>query len=273
MKKYYPFLLIAALTAILNSCKSNPTSPTENISVDKNTLRQIGITQTGYQSFEISNNDNLVLSSKNISSIILGKKKSGIFNGEDTTSVSYEQTGNNFKLKFDFTQAVDDSVTNNKFTLRYIFSDNSYYDLDTSKVTYKYPYSSTEILLTWNYLLIPPATDIQDFDISDSLIFYHPIGPLGLYEYDMRIFQSTPKISYEGGDFIAASQDYVFCDITHNSIGRYNIALDSLDIMINLSLISDFNIDGLAVYNNKLYVSTNRQQLLTHVTQTYNIWF
>jgi hypothetical protein len=89
----------------------------------------------------------------------------------------------------------------------------------------------------------------------------------------MRIFQSTPKISYEGGDFIAASQDYVFCDITHNSIGRYNIALDSLDIMINLSLISDFNIDGLAVYNNKLYVSTNRQQLLTHVTQTYNIWF
>ena len=271
MIKYIFILLIINAIIVLNSCKSTPTSPeskppilTDTIPVGENVYHQIKINQTDYQSFEISNKDNFILNSKEISSIILGNKNQGIFNAINSSKALYEQVGDNFRLKFNFFHNTDDTTLLFDFTIRYILSDSSIFDLDTSMVTYKWPYKSTEIFIKWSKVLIPPSViDIQDFEILDSMIYFHPYGAAGMYQYDIKNNHTTLKKDYDGGDYLAVSKNYVFCDFDHHQVGRFNILTDSIDLSkVLVSYDQQNEINGMDVYENKLYLAIEQSKIL-----------
>lgn len=262
MKKFYKFSSFLFILIIIHSCKSNPVNPIESIVNPSSEYHQISITQTDYNSFEISDNSNFILSSKNISSVILGDINSGVFSGKDTLQPIYEPTGDKFKLKFKFNETIDDTVLIYRFSLRYLFIDSENYDLDTFKITYKYPYQSTEILLKWSKLSVPPIPDypypIQAFDIVDFVLYYHPYGPYGLYKYNLNTEQTNLLFDYSSGNYITATSNFVFCDVDNVSIYRYNLDSNKVDKKI----IGKFqHIDGVANYENKLYVLDSNEDL------------
>lgn len=265
-------ILVIITFVILNSCKSTPTptapeskpiTPIDTIPIGEVVYHQIKISQTDYKSFEISNKDNFILNSKSISSIILGEKKSGIFYDIDSSQAVYEPVGNNFRLKFNFLYNTDDTTLIFNISIKYIFNDSLTYDLDTSTVTYKWPYKSTEIFIKWSDILIPPSIDIQDFEILDSMIYFHPYGSAGMYQYDIKKHHTTLKIDYVGGDYLAVSQNYVFCDFDHHQVGRFNIAGDSVDISKYIIPYYQQNeICGMDVYDNKLYIAIEDENIV-----------
>ncbi len=280
MKSFIKLIPIIFPLIFLYSCKSNPLPPKENKSINESVYHQILLTQTGYNQIKISNTDNFIISSQKINSIILGEKISGIFSGIDTTKPIYEQSGENYLVKFEFIQQFDSTLLDDTVTIRYLLNDNSFYEMDTAKVTYKYPYSSTEILVPWDKILISQAIDIQDFDIIDSSVFFHPYGPFGLYEYNLITDNTLLKLNYSSGDHLAASKNYIFCDVDHISISRFNIALDTVDLYKHISSNNSINIYGMCYYNNKLYVLTSDGKIIVYnedlrdldtITYSFNI--
>jgi hypothetical protein len=116
--------------------------------------------------------------------------------------------------------------------------------------------------MNWSDLIEPPAFDVQSFDVVDSKLYYHPYGAFGLYEYDMHSISTKTLYDYSGGDYIAASDKYIFCDINHDMIFRYNIFTDTIDIEINISAYLKEIIKGLEVYSDELYVLTDNESIL-----------
>ena len=270
IKKIFTFLIFISIT-ILISCKSTLTPPetkpkeqVDTLTFGESSYHQIKISQTDYQSFEIYSSEDFLLNSKKISSVILGYKNQGKFYEYDSLQSIYEQAGIYFRLKFNFFHIVSDTTLLFNFSIRYTFKDSSIYDVDTSLVTYKWPYKSTEIFLNWSEILISPEIDIQDFEILDSMIYFHPYGSAGMYQYEMKNHYTTLKIDYSGGDYLAVFQNYVFCDLDHHQIGRYNLTSQSLDLIKEIIPISQQDeINGMEVYNNKLYVSIENHNTIT----------
>ncbi len=290
MIKYIFILLIINAIVVLNSCKTTPTSPESKPPVLSDTIpsgddvyHQIKINQTDYQSFEISNKDNFILNFKKISSIILGNKQQGIFYAIDSSTALYEQVGDNVRLKFNFFHNTDDTTLLFNFTIRYVLIDSSIFDLDSSTVTYKWPYKSTEIFIKWSKILIPPEIDIQDFEILDSTIYFHPYGSAGMYQYDIKNPHTTLKKDYVGGDYLAVSQNYVFCDFDHHQVGRFDIASESINLAkILIPYDQQTEINGMDVYENKLYVVIEYKNIVIYNFDlqpldsipyaNYNVW-
>ncbi len=269
MNKYNLIILIVYLIVTIISCNDIPSAPTPqpgNNILEENAFHQININQTDYQKIEISNNNDFFLNSERVSSIILGHKNMGEFYANDTTSISYEQVDENYKLNFHFNKEIDDTTLMYEFTLRYKFTDSSTYDFDTSKIMYQYPYKSTEIFLTLADFIKHPEDNVQDFDIIDSILYYHPYGPWGLYAYNLDTKDISTKIEYSSGDYIAANKNYVFCDYDHRTVIRYNLSLDSVDSYVDIYNYVGDNIKGMEVYNNELYVLTNKSTI-----QVYNM--
>ncbi len=260
MLKYIFFILIFFSIVLFNSCKSNPASPSDTTFVDETAYHQINITQTDYLSFEIASNENFVLNSNNISAIILQDKNSDNFYDKDTILPVYEKLNNNFQLKFKFILNTGDSTLLYKFALKYVFTDNTIYDVDTSLITYRFTYPSTEILYKWADIMMHPEYGLQDFEMTDLKIYCHPFGPGELDNYDITNYQTSTMFRYPGGDYLAISNNFVFCDINHTSIGRYNLAEDIIDTTVSINDIG-IQIKGMDVYGNKLYVSTNNKKI------------
>jgi hypothetical protein len=225
-------------------------------------LHKINLEQIDYQNIIVSSSNDLILTEEYISQILLGIKFDNMFIGIDSTHAKYESTDSGQKMVFQFNHEFSDSILIANISLRYLFNDNSLYDLDTFKIVYKFPYESTEIFMNWDELIEPPAFDIQSFDIVNSRFYYHPYGAFGLYEYDMFNTSTMMLIGYSGGDYIASSDEYVFCDINHNMICRYIISTDTTDIKINISSYLNELIKGLEVNNDELYVLTDNESIL-----------
>ena len=270
MKKINLIIFIVYLILTIISCNDNPSGPpppTENNILEENAFHQIDIIQTDYQKIEILNNSNFNLNSERVSSIILGNKNIEEFYAIDTTSITYEQVDGDYKLNFHFNKEIDDTTLIYKFTLRYVFTDGSTYDFDTSKIMYKYPYQSTVMFLRMNDFVYEfPPNSFQDFDIVDSILYYHPYGPEGLHAYNLNTKDNSMKIDYSSGDYIAANKNFVFCDYGHWTVIRYNLSLDSVDSYVDIYHYVGDNIKGMEVYNNELYVLTDKSTI-----QVYNM--
>lgn len=255
MEKYFKLLGFFTILFILYSCKNNPVIVEIVPPQGESVYRQINITQTDYKVFEISASINFIMDSEKISSVILGNKLSGTFLATDSSNAIYEQSGNNFRLKFQFNSIMDDSVLICQFTIRYNLTDNSFYDLDTFKLTYKYPYQSTEILMKLSKITLPSYNTVQAFDIVDSVLYYHPFGPDGLFKYNFNTEQASLLFDYAAGDHLTAYTNFVYCDVDHNSVYRYNTDSNKVDKKVDVTdFSSNLSIAGMDVYNNKLYV-------------------
>jgi hypothetical protein len=257
IKKHFVFVLISLF---ILSCETETVIAPGELPENTNLYRQITITQTGNSTFNISSNESFLLNSRKISKIIIENKNSGDI---QSAQAVYEQVGNKFKLKFNISAKLDTSVFYNDYTVKYLFINNSFTYIDSSLATFKYPYQTTELFTRWENVTTSLAKDIQDFDLVQNKIFFHPFGPVGLLQHT-RGKETQLKFDYTGGDYIAVNEKYAFCDIGHISIQRYNLELNKEDISVNIASNSNYKISGIDIADNKLYVATNEGKIFVY---------
>jgi hypothetical protein len=137
-------------------------------------------------------------------------------------------------------------------------------DVDTLVSLHKYPYESSIVFLTSSIIdSLHGPSHFQDIDILGPKVFFHPLGPWGLFSFDERSHRVTELLPYGGGDHIAADSIFVFCDIGHTQIQRFNLVTNSVDLRFSreFSPPPDRGLAGLDVYNNQLYVLTRDSTL------------
>lgn len=134
------------------------------------------------------------------------------------------------------------------------------------------PYPSTEIFLTYDEIFGNAEPDrVQDFDLTDTDLFVHPIGAFGLYRYHLDSGHSQLLTNYGSGDFIAQDSIYVFYEISGFAIFRYNLEKDSTDLRLGLSGLAYTNIRGMDVYEHILYVLFTDQISGTAFLATFDL--
>jgi len=222
-------------------------------------LNHFQVSQFAYDSLQIRNNSDLIITSKSIKSIQAGYIKNGAFFVAIEQPAEYEAKGKHYLLKFDLRFPVDTHVIYYPLKIRFIFTDCSYTDFDSTVNMLKYPYLNCDVFLNWDEFLLPPyGTSVQDFDLDDSLFFFHPFGCAGLYKYDMRIAKTYELSNYCGGDFISYDYPYVFLDVDHHNIYKYNLTADTSYEIIYIGS-GDLNneILGVAAAADKIYLISN----------------
>ena len=236
---------IIFIIVILSSCESDIYVPVSTSQIED--VRNITIQQVDYDSIIVSNNENLILQTKDIDHVILGEKENLIFVGQDTIKPVYIGTNGNYTLQFKFQKKVESSIVKYDFTLRYLLFDYSWVDLDTFVLMYRYPYESTTIFITADLIQYPDIF-FQDFDMNKEYLFFHPTGPLGLYQYSFNSKQTRNLVKYGSGDFITSDSTYVFYQ-NGDYVYRYNLMRDSTDLQLKPK--QPFGMD---IYNHTLYV-------------------
>ena len=252
---------------LLFSCNKlwPPEEPPVTTTVNELSDFQMIISDTGSVIFK--NNDDLLLKNKDVKEIILISKDGEIFEDLKIIEPTYAKVGNKYKLEFEITTPVEPEAYIKHYSLKFNMVDGSYIEIDKTANFYKYPYENAEIFLdseevksfTWW---------IDDFDIVGNAMYYHLSGAVGLFKYNLGTKHSSNELhGYSGGEFIAANEDFVFCDELGMLVSKYNISTDSVEsqlsilsdspeIIPNLSN-SDLRIGGLTIYDNYLYIIFN----------------
>lgn len=250
---------------LLFSCNKlwPPEEPPVTTTVNELSGFQMIISDTGSVIFK--NNDDLLLRNRDVKEIILISKDGEIFEDLKIIEPTYIKVGNKYKLEFEITTLVKSKAYKNHYILKFNMVDGTYIEIDKTAVLYKHPYENAEIfMLQEEHESLVGLSAIQDFDIVDDQLFYHPYGPVGLYKYNLSTHAAPDALyDYSGGDHIAVAENYVFIDYSHSRIERYNTDSDSIDLVFDLSQISWTDCDfycsnlstyGLAAHNNIVYI-------------------
>ncbi|NHZ85536.1 MAG: hypothetical protein GWP19_06615 [Planctomycetia bacterium] len=248
---------------------NKPTGPIiPDVTTTKDDLSNFQTIIADYDSVVFKSNDDLLLLKKDVVEIILGTKDNYVFEPIQTIVPVFSEINNKYRLDFEIPAKVDEKTYLKFYMLRFVMTDDSFFEIDVPAYFYKYPYENAEIFLdseefesfTWW---------IDDFDIVGNVMYYHPSGAVGLFKYNLGTKQSSNELhGYSGGEFIAANEDFVFCDELGILISKYNISIGSVESQ--LSLLSDspeiipeienseLYIGGLTIYGNYLYIILNR---------------
>ncbi len=255
MNKIKTYLSLGLIAATFYACDSGTTAISPgNLPEDANIYKQILTSQISNNTFQVSNTENLLLNSRKVTKIVLENKNTGEVK---FTQADYKTKDGKYLLQFSLSEKLDTTSSLNNFTVKYIFSNNSFTFIDSSLPTYKYPYPSTELYTKWDNFTTSLNKDVQDFDLVNNKIYYHPYGPVGLFQYT-RTTSTNLIFDYSSGNYISATEKFVFCDVRNNFIYRYNIAKKKTDISkLVIPNGSNNMISGVDTYNNKLYVSTD----------------
>jgi hypothetical protein len=246
-------LFLAVLILLFSSCKHNPTGPTDDRPlISSSDYSKVVLKLTNYDVVGITHEEGLDLRSSTVVRIDIGVKTPAGFARQLSSSSTYDAVARAYVIHFQFTVQMDSSKINAPLTIRYVSVDSSYSDIDTTVALYKYPYSSAEIFADSSNLGNNPR-NIDGISLSGSTFYFHPLNE-GLFAYDPASLNSTACwTGYYRGSHIAADSDFVFCDITHQSIARYNLTTNTADIPLpDLGSISF--IGGMATYNHSLFV-------------------
>ena len=221
-----------------------------------------------YDSVVFKSDEDLLLKMKDVTEIILGTKDNYIFEPIQTFVPVFSEVNSKYRLDFEIPATVDKATYLQQYVLRFIMIDDTYIEIDTPVHFYQYPYENAQIFMPHN-IVDSFAGFIDDFDIVGNTLFYHPSGGVGLFEYNLKTNKDNVNELnvYNGGEFIAANEDFVFCDELGMFISKYNISTgsvesqlsilsDSPEIIPNLSN-SDLRIGGLTIYDNYLYIIFN----------------
>ena len=247
-----------AFALLFFTCKkeSNPIVPPDSRPVlASSDYGKLVLTLLSYDTVRITHQIGIDLRSPNVIRIGLGTKDSLVYRQSRSYATTYDPNAQAHIIHFDFSARLDSSKALVPLTVRYYFADSTYADADTIVLAYKYPYPSAEIIVNFSSLQgVLQLARPQDVDRIGASIFFHPTGPLGLYKYDMTTGQVNELLDYSSGDFIAAESSFVFCDVNHNQVRRYNLNLNQVDLIFP-SLLED--IRGMDAYNGFLYVANN----------------
>jgi hypothetical protein len=244
-------VLLTAAFCFLQSCRSvEVTSPPNSAlpSLTEANLTDVSLSLVSYDSVKIRHTLGSSLQSSNFVGISIGTKDSSGFKSFLTSSFPYDDNLKAFRVDFIFGITLDFSKISFPVTLRYKKVDSSFIDVDTTVLMYKYPYSSAEIFVTSQILRYKNPFD--DIALKGNQLFFLVMGDDNLFVYDLDKSERT-DLFYSGGDCIAADSNFVFCDIEHRTIARYNTTTQKVDSSFRLS---GWDIAGLEVYNNHLYV-------------------
>lgn len=287
------------IVILLISCKNSTEPIQDDVVTTKDDLSNFQTIIADYDSVVFKNNDDLLLKKKDVKEITIGTNVGGVFSeisyneapdkinshrkfvkqtrvnistGAMAIEPSYTEVDDKFRLEFEIPIKVNETIYIENFIVRFTLTDDTYIDIESPVDFYKYPYENAEIFLPYDP---GPSGDIfvpiQDFDIVGDYLYYHPYAAFGLFRYNMKTGETKNLLNYGGGDHVATTDDYIFCDISHNSIHRYNIEADSIDLAFDMQQIeycldrdgdphcSNLSIFGLAAGNGVVYAVIDDQ--------------
>ncbi|HEV8537423.1 MAG TPA: hypothetical protein VGR15_00755 [Bacteroidota bacterium] len=246
------FLSIAILVFVFTCC-DEPMSPSIYDNRPILTIQQfnrIRIDPVNYNAVRITHELGDSLRSAEVREIGIGTHDSTGYHQLSSVSFPFDAVLKVYSIDFDFAVTLDSSLVQPLLALRYFLTDSSHIDVDTAVSLFKYPYPSTEVFVTESILLNPGL--FQDIDRQGSKFYFHPLGSEGLYAFDLATLQTSYVLAYSGGDHIAADSIFVFCDLNHDRISRYNVLTNAIDL--EFPRFESDGIAGLDTYNNDVYV-------------------
>lgn len=247
--KYFYVLFLSSI--LIFSCSKDSTSTEDEIVPN---FRQFTVNQVYYDSLQIVSENSIKCSEQEVKSISLFIEQEGVYVLQDSISPSYVAEDDYFYLNFLFSKKVAKSLIDLNYKLQYKMNDESVVEIDSTHTMLCYPYESGQVYKTADEVSPQIAINFQDIEFDQDDLYFHPTGPLGLYEYNFNSSQTTELYSYPGGDFIAHDSNYVFLDISRVHLYRYNSGTNTVDLDINLSNITYDQIAGLDCWQGNLYV-------------------
>lgn len=248
MKNYFMSFIIL----VVFSCKTNSTAPGEDLEALH--WNDISIEQVYYDSLDIGSKNMIFINGRSVESIVLFELENNEYVPKDTIIPTYSRTGDGYYLNFQFHRKVSKEIIHYKFKLIYKISGDRFFEIDNTHLMLRYPYKSAQLFLTADDVWKEYEITFQDIDLNNDFLFFHPAGPYGLYKYNLHTKETEELKHYFGGDCIAYDSIYVFTDITHEYIDRYNLELDTVDLRVDLEALNIGNISGMDYYNGFIYV-------------------
>ncbi len=231
------FILFTFITTNFG-CYS-PSGPIQDIDSDL-LLQGVKITQIDYDTLSIQIKAELPsFPIKRVNKIFIGTLENNTEVISDTISLSLATDQNNNSIALDRTLAVSDDLVNVEVFVKFIFSDNNSTEYKENIDLLTFPYKNTKVYINW--LDFIPHSDIQDFSLNNNVIYYHPLGPEGVYEYNRKSGVTRDLLDLIGGDFIDSNSKYIIVDDEHHALSRFNIAKDTVDLRKSLSSIVGIN--------------------------------
>lgn len=215
-------------------------------------------------SIELADYDSMIVRSKeevnlfpgSITRIEMGEWDTGEFDMVGSTTPTFNYEAGRYRFSF----VLPHNILNERlrayyFTLRFFQENDNYVDLDTFALTYKFPYKTTEIFLATDQLHYSGygSIYIQDFEFVGRKLYFYNLGPTTLWEYDLQTRELKALLYPWGGDHVAGDSVYLFLDIQHHYVYRYDIKKDTVDIQFNLPISTD-NIRGIDVSDENVFV-------------------
>lgn len=209
---------------------------------------------TTYDKVILTHQAGSILKSRQFSRIEIGLPDSSGFRELYSSVATFDPEFELYSLEFNFSATLDSSKAETRFVVRYHLASSGIVETSVLVQQYKYPYSRSEIFLNNNVLTdISYENRYQDFDRIGDKLFFHPTGSQGLFENNLATGSSRYLLPYTSGDCIAADSVFVFCDVGHNTIRRYNLALD-VDESVIVSFPREYSIRGIDADRGILYV-------------------
>jgi hypothetical protein len=247
--------IIGAFTLLISSCKKedNVVAPPEDQRplLTSQDFARLVIAMTDYDVVRVTHQLGKDLRSRNVVRIGVGSKDSTGYHQLRVDSTRYDAAAQAYIIHFDYSVTMDSSKSIAGLTVRYYLADSAFSDVDTSVALYKYPYASAEVFLDYpdhgGYKFL-----LQDIAQTDSLFFFHPLGPEGLFEYNPTTGRTRELVQYEAGDHIAAALPFVFYEDRNSGLWRYDVRTGTRSILLDRTLVS--RIKGMDVFEGYLYV-------------------
>lgn len=247
--KYLTVLFFASL--LIFACSDESTSIKDEIVTD---FHLFTVNQVDYDSLQIESQNLIKCDEQNVENIALYFEEEGSYVLQDSISPTYLEDDDYYYLNFQFNKKITKSIIDLNYRIQFQMTDETVREIDSTHLMLKYPYQNSTVHLTADDVFSEYTIFFQDIDFKEDVLYFHPAGPLGLYEYVISSQQTSEMYSYCGGDYIAQDSNYVFIDISRISLYRYNTETNSIDLDINLSNINYDQIAGIECWQNNLYV-------------------
>lgn len=209
----------------------------------------ISIAFTSYDRINITHRSGSSVKSRDFRSVGIGFVDSSGYTQWDSSVSSYDNSLDAFSFQFNFALVLDSTKAETSVRVRYYHRELGFTDIDTTILQYKHPYPNAEVFVD-NSIFTYPDQHFQALVRLGNRLYFHPTGGLGLFEYDLTTNEEKELYLYGAGDHLAADSIFVFCDVNHNSIKRFNIVTNTKDLDFPILLGS---IRGLATYQGLLY--------------------
>ena len=253
MKTKYFYLLFSILF-LLNCEKDQSVNPELFIPNSDELSNLVTFQLVAKDSFNVFPTTDAFLARPYFTKIIFGEKgKNSEFTPLDTIVPGYQEIDKRFLIDFFYAHRAPIDYIIFDLEARFYLNDRDYRSTTLSIGLYKWVFPSSQLyFILGNFLKPPYLGGIQGFELDKQHIYFHLLGPAGTYQYIIGEDFVEELISYPGGDWLALYQNYLYLDISHNRIYRYDLNTGNFDM--NITISDDGYIEGMDFKDDTLYV-------------------